>query len=334
MQGPGTLMAQRLELDPPRLKGNPATVAEGIGIVANTGYAEFSVSNSSTLFYVPGTGGGKIRLGWRDRAGKRLDTMGPAADKTRGEFSLSPDGSRVAYTVAANPGQNDVWVLDLALGVSRRITFSNATEPRWSPGGKHLYYTSPAGILRKAADGSADEELLMKGLGNEFLTSVSPDGKNLLYGFTDIMRLPLTGARKPEPYLQTKHQEGFASFSPDGRWVAYHSNESGQFEIYVQGFPERRGKWLVSTESGFMPKWRGDGKELYWHGPQSTLMAASVELQASGVRVVGHPEALFRVAGPFQPRSDGLRFLVSEPEGAERARTMMVQLNWVGRLGK
>ena len=149
------------------------------------------------------------------------------------------------------------------------------------------------------------------------------------------MTLPLTGQRKPEAYLQTEHAEGNAVFSPDGRWVAYDSDESGGHEIYVQGFPERRGKWLISAEGGSSPQWRADGKELYWTKPEGTLMAASVELQATGVRV-GRAEALFRVTGEFtfiQPAPDGRRFLVLEPEVAQDLPMVVVQ-NWAARLGK
>ena len=145
----------------------------------------------------------------------------------------------------------------------------------------------------------------------------------------------MTGERNAEAYLQTKYEEHGASFSPDGRWVAYHSDESGRFEIYVQGFPERRGKWPVSAEGGSFPEWRADGKELYWVGRDGTLMAASVELLAAGVRP-GRPEALFRLpAAPhvsFQPARDGRRFLVYEPEGLPQEGPMAVVENWAGRL--
>jgi hypothetical protein len=169
------------------------------------------------------------------------------------------------------------------------------------------------------------------------VNSVSPDGKYLLYGKVDIRTLPLTGERKAETYLQTKYEEHGATFSPDGHWVAYHSDESGRFEIWVQGFPERRGKWQVSTEGGAFPAWRANGKELYWVRLDSTLMAASVELQAAGVRP-GRAEALFRLpAGSghewFQPALDGQRFLVYEPEAVKQEeRPMVVVENWAGRL--
>ena len=170
------------------------------------------------------------------------------------------------------------------------------------------------------------------------MQSVSPDGKYLLYGINDIMTLPLTGDRKREAYLETKYRGRDATFSPDGRWVAYASDESGRFEIYVQGFPERRGKWLVSADGGVRPAWRADGKELYWVGPDGTLMAASVELQAAGVRM-GRAEALFRLPVGwgiplFQAGRDGRRFLVYEPEGGQMDRPMVVVENWAARLGR
>jgi Tol biopolymer transport system component len=256
----------------------------------------------------------------------------------RFSFSLSPDGSRVAYPAGPGLGQTDIWVLELARGLSTRVTFSNAFGPRWSPDGKQLYYSNQNGIDRKAANGSGEEQLLMKGSRTDFVLSVSPDGKVLLYGNGDIMTLPLTADGKPEAYLQTKYTEQNGSFSPDGRWVAYDSDESGRREIYGQGFPERPGKWLVSAEGGRFPAWRADGKELYWVGPNGTLMAVSVELQAAEVRP-GRAEALFRLPASyeyqfFQPSPDGRRFLVYQPEGAPQDRPMVVQLNWAVRLGR
>ena len=144
--------------------------------------------------------------------------MGQPVEAMSG-FSLSPDGSRVAFNAAAGAGQGDVWVLELARGLSTRITFSNGLGPR-----------------------------------------CSPDGKYLLYGLRDILALPLTGEKKPEPYLQTKFSERRAAFSPDGRWLAYDSDESGRMEIYVHGFPERRGKWLISAEGGIVPNGAPTGK--------------------------------------------------------------------------
>jgi eukaryotic-like serine/threonine-protein kinase len=323
-----------------------------VRIALGNGYAEFSVSRNGTLFYGKGSGGERVRFGWRDRAGKLLETIGQPVEARFG-FSLSPDGSRVAYSAGLGFDQSDAWVLELAGGRSTRVTLSQAFSPQWSPDGRQLYYINPGGIHRKAADGSGEEELLMKGGRNigvvhslspdggrniGVVHSLSPDGKFLLYGSDDIMTLPLIGERKPEAYLQTKYFESGATFSPDGRWVAYSSNESGRQEIYVQGFPERRGKWPVSAEGGRSPAWRADGKELYWLGLEGTVMAASVELQAAGVRVL-RTEALFRLPAIderafYQPSREGRRFLVYEPEGALQDRPMVVVQNWAARLGR
>ena len=227
VQGAGTLMAQRLELDPPRLTGDPATVAEGVRIAFSNGYAEFSVSRNGTLFYGQGSAGEKVRFGWRDRAGKLLETIGQPVE-ARFAFSLSPDGSRVAYIAGPGLGQTDIWVLELAGGRSTRVTFSEAAWPRWSPDGKQLYYSNPSGIHRKAADGSGEEELLMKGSRGDFVNSVSPDGKVLLYGNGDIMTLPLTGEGKPEAYLQTKNFERNALSRRTGAgWPTVRTNPGG-----------------------------------------------------------------------------------------------------------
>jgi len=155
----------------------------------------------------------------------------------------------------------------------------------------------------------------------------------------DIWKLPLTGERKPEPYLQTKFAEQGWGFSPDGSWVVYRSNESGQEEIYVQGFPDRRGKWQVSAGGGSWAAWRADGKELYWASRNGTLMAANMSLQGAAVQP-GKPEPLFPLANlvgstPFAPARDGQRFLVLEPEGGEQQDPPMVVVqNWAARLRK
>jgi Tol biopolymer transport system component len=326
-------MARTLELDPPRLTGDPTVIAEGIGIASPNGYADFSVSGNGTLFYGRGSVVQRARCAWRDRSGKVLETIGPAMDGLLA-FSLSPDNGRVAYVPAG--GQSDVWVLDLARATNTRVSFTNGQGPEWSPDGRQVFYANPSGIHRKAADGSGEEELVVKGRPNDRVNDVSPDGSLLLFGFDDIFSMPLKGEPKPQPWVQSKFQETSAAFSPDGRWVAYRSSESGRPEIYIQGFPDHRGKWLISSAGGVLPQWRADGKELFWRGLDDTLMAASIDLQQAGVRA-GQPQPLFRLPpSSFSPARDGKRFLVPEPEGGQQPdRPMVVQLNWAAaRLGK
>ncbi len=337
LQGNGTLMARKLELNPPRVIGHAVKVAEGVRSAFANGYAEYTVSDNGTLLYGRGNEGGKAQFVWRDRSGKQLAAVSQPVEIGLG-YTLSPEGDRVAYASNPSLGQADVWVLELSRGISTRITFKGGSSPEWSPDGKHLYYMNEKGIQRKAADGSGDPEFLLKGVGTEFPSSVSPDGKALLYGLlNDIKVLRLIGERKTEPYLETKYTEAQAVFSPDGRWVAYHSDESGRLEIYVQGYPERRGKWLVSPEGGVNPQWRGDGKELFWGKRDGTVMVASIGLQAAGVQV-GRAKALFRATGGksnfFRPARDGKQFLIAEPVGGQQDLPMVVIQNWAARLEK
>ena len=182
-------MSRKLELDPPRLSGEAVTAAEGIKVLSGNRYAEFSVSGNGTLYYGRGSGSQKSQWVWRDRAGKQLEVVGVLVDAILSS-SLSPDGSRVAYTGFSNQGEGgDVWVLELGRGLSTRITFNRGQRPQWSPDGKQLYYSDGKAIHRKAADGSGAEELLLQVKGNAQPTGVSPDGKVLLYGIDDIKKL-------------------------------------------------------------------------------------------------------------------------------------------------
>jgi Tol biopolymer transport system component len=176
---------------------------------------------------------------------------------------------------------------------------------------------------------------MIKGNSSDVVQTVSPDGKYLLYGNVDILVLPLTGERKSQVYLQTKYRENEATFSPDGRWVAYDSDESGAHEIYVQGFPQHLGKWAISSAgNGTNPAWRADGKELYWVTRENTLMVTAVEPQPQGLRP-GRTEVLFKMSrGAYQPARDGRRFLTYESEDVRQDWPMVLDLNWAPRLGK
>ncbi len=335
VQTSGTLMARKLNLKEAKLIGDPVTVMEGVRSIVNNGYTEFSISQNRIMFYARGRDVTGARFAWRDRSGKLLEKIG-LPFQSRNGFHLSPSDVQVAYGAGDVP---DVWVMDLARGLSTRVSFSSGREPRWSDDGKSLYFTNPGGIHRKAADGSGEEQLVGNKESPDFVHSVSPDGKYLLFGVDGIFILPLFGDKKPERYSKTKFSESRGVFSPDGRWVAYDSDESGRREVYIQGFPERRGKWLVSSEGGRNASWRADGKELYWVRPDEVLIAAGVELQASGVKV-GRQEPVFRMplatSFPYyQPAHDGQRFLVLEPEGEDLPDLPMVVVqHWAAGISK
>ncbi len=331
IQGTGTLMAKRMELNPPRLLGDPVTIAENVLLSSGNRYAEVSTSANGVLFYGQGAPQ-QFQFAWYDRAGQRLETIGSPSGEGRFSFRLSPDKRLISYVSGTTP---DVWTTDFARSTKKRVTFGGGDFPQWSPDGMHLYYLNKGGIYKKAANGSGEEEFLLKAGLSDSLWGVSTDGKWLLFGHEDIMILPLTGEHKPAVYLQTKHVESGAVFSSDGRWVAYSSNETGHFEVYIQGFPERRGKWVISTDGGISPRWRSDGKELYWSAPDGTVMAASVDLQQDGVQS-GPTQKLFRVSMNSRGHvatKDGRRFLMQEAFSSPQEYPMVVVQNWAARLG-
>ncbi|MBI4906854.1 MAG: serine/threonine-protein kinase [Acidobacteria bacterium] len=333
VQEDGSLMAQRLQLDPPRMTGEVARVADSLRLGTANRYSDFSVSGNGTLFYSQPEKEPLSQFAWCDRTGRILEKIGEPVVSTS-FISLSDDDKRVAYSTGASRRESDVWVMDLTNGSRTRITFKGGVAPRWSPDGKYLYYAKTRGLFRKSSDGAGEEEELGHDLDNGgTISSVSPDGKFLLLGSVDIVAFPIEGEQKPREYLKTRAAEGFGAFSPDGRWVAYSSQESGRPEIYVQGFPERSGKWLVA--GGSNPHWRADGKELYWYGAERKVMSAAIGLQQSVVRV-GKAETLFRVsrASSFAPARDGKRFLVLEPAGDAQEAPMVVVLNYAARLEK
>ncbi len=338
MREPGKLLAQKLELDPPRLTGEPRLVANGVGVTNSNRFADFSVSSDGTLFFGQRQGAGQLlQFGWRDRLSPQLQPLGPPVP-ARLWFALAPDARRfVYYADAGGVGGSDLWVMDVSTGLRSRLTRSGGRVGRWSPDGEWIYFEAQGGIHRKASDGSAEAELVFDGGRNLFLRSVSPDGRFLLYGDRDIMALSLTQPRTAKPYLNTKAAEDDAVFSPDGKWVAYESDETGRHEIYVQAFPEPRAKWTVSADGGRRPRWRADGREIYWVRPDGMLMAAQVTLSAASV-TVGRAEPLLVVSDvggiqEYQPAPDGRRFLVLEtPEGVDAHPPMVVMRNWAAGL--
>jgi Tol biopolymer transport system component len=343
MREPGKLLAQTFELDPPRLTGEPAVVAEGIGVTTSNRLADFSVSSDGTLFFGQRNGAGRLlQFGWRDRVGRLVEAIGSPVP-ARLWFSVSPDERRFAsYADVGSGGSSDLWVMEMATGLRTRLAFENPRGPVWSPDGQSIYYLNPrSGIIkRKSTDGSGEAEPLVTGVNTGGIVhDVSPDGKYLLYQDEEMMVLPLTGERKPRRYLESSASSGHAVFSPDGHWVAYSSSESGRSEIYVQGFPNPGGKWAVSAEGGSVPRWRRDGREIYWAGPDNTLMAARIALGPGGPKVE-RAEALFPLSAAggfpnFRPSRDGQRFLVLDlPKDADPNPPMVVLLHWAAGLGK
>ena len=345
-----TLMAQ--PFDPGKLQtaGESFPVAEQVGV--DFFRARFSVSSSGLLVY-ESIGAGNRQLLWFDRGGKPLGAVGPPGAYV--ELDLSPDDRRVAANRNdPQTGNADIWLFEPARGASSRFTFHPAidTGPVWSPDGSRIVFRSsrdgPWNLYQKLASGAGEEELLLKTSGNKRPTGWSRDGRFLLYSELDpntgwdLWVLPMEGERKPIPVLRTEFDEQWGRFSPDGKWIAYQSNESGKGEIYVRAFspaqPAGGGRWEVSTGGGELPRWRGDGKELFYLAPDRKLMA--VEVKAGTSFETGIPRALFQtrtMVGSFTRyavTADGRRFLINSEMEEVISAPATVVVNWTAGVKK
>jgi Tol biopolymer transport system component len=350
-----TLMAQPFDADRLAVAGEPFPIAEDIQSFAAYGF--FSASDSGVLTYQSGSSpAGAPQLAWLDRAGNTVATVGQPA--VYGDLALAPDGRRAAVRLLAGQTVNDLWLLDLARdGLATRFTFDRAIEmsPVWSPAADRVVFSSTrrgnADLYQKAASGAGNEEVLLAMEESEIASSWSGDGRYLLYvrtpqpGGSDLWVLPMAGDGKPFAFLQTAADETQAQFSPDGQWIAYQSNESGRAEVYVSRFTESGsagGKWQISTNGGTLPRWRPDGKEIFFVAPlpDAQVMAAAVSSQNDTFNV-GATTPLFRALPPGTPGSfyqispDGMQFLFNmSPTIQPMSTPITVVLNWTAALKK
>jgi eukaryotic-like serine/threonine-protein kinase len=333
-----TLLAQRFDPGKLLLEGDPAPVAEEIAVNAPQ-RAAFWMSDAGLLVYRNG-GAGSQKLSWMSRDGKRTEQGGMDIYNS---LRLSPDGRRVAFGRGLTTA--NIWLLEFARSVLTRLTFGTKADsnPVWSPDGRQIAFSSNrSGVLqiyRKDAGGGGQEEQLTSGPNDKYVTDWSRDGKYLLYSQSDpktsldLWALPLDGDRKPVPVLQSPFLEYGGQFSPDGKWIAYDSNESGRTDVYIRAFPSSPGKWQVSNRGGGIPRWRADGKELFYVSSDFKMMAVTIRASAASVEA-DTPRELFAalVAGlisPYDVAADGQRFLLMErPEAQGGASPLTVVLNW------
>ncbi len=335
----GTLLAAPFSLDRLEVTGPPVPVLDGITTDARTGDALVSLSGNGTLVFLPG---GLLAA---ERALVSVDRNGVARPLTDvrppfEDLDLSPDGRYVATTIEG-PAWN-VWVYDVVRGTLGRLTFERDNrDPAWTPDGKRIVYASLRdgryGLYSKAADGSGSEEQLYTSQNWHVPYSFSPDGQILSFSEVspttamDLWLLPLSGERKARVFLQTKFEEESGMFSPDGRWLAYDSDESGRSEIYVQAFPGPGGKWQISTTGGQRPVWAATGSELYYRNGDK-LMAVTVTAQPSFN--AGTPRVLFQghywsSGHAYDVSPDGQHFVMIKAGEQESSVTHLgVVLNW------
>jgi Tol biopolymer transport system component/preprotein translocase subunit SecG len=349
-----TIAAQPFDADRLELSGEPVTLADGVLNYPSEGgpshYACFSASANGHLAYLSGDTL-LTQLAWHDRSGSSAVAVGPASFYY--EPSMSPDGKKIAAgRYAEGSGPQDIWVLDVARGALTRFTFDPAIDvcPLWSPDGARIIFSSNRRgrqeIYLKVSTGAGNDELLLPWEHSAYADSLTPDGRFLLFEADDpktrfdLWLLPLEGERKPAPFLQTEFNETHAQFSPDGRWVAYTSDESGRPEVYVRSFPDRGGKWQVSTSGGDQAQWRRDGREIFYMSPEKKLMAVTVA--AGDSFEAGAPAELFQTRIPstsltgdrnhYLAAPDGKRFLVNNLVSEGNTQPITVVLNWAADL--
>jgi serine/threonine protein kinase/Tol biopolymer transport system component len=348
-----TLMARAFDLQRLAMTGEPFAVAHPVGYDLTTGRAFFSVSDDGVLTY-RGGGDPNMQLAWFDRRGTRLGTVGPPGQYW--DLSLSPDDKRIAVTrMDTLLGSRDIWVVDALRGTASQLTFDpeNDLAPVWSPDGARITFYSTRNrtktLFQKPSTGAGPEETLVKSDSEMFSTDCSRDGRHLVFSHidpstttrSDLWLLTL-GDRQMRPFLATPFRETHARFSPDGRWIAYSSDESGRAEVYVRSVSSPESKWAVSTRGGAYPTWRRDGLELFYLDPDGNLNA--VDVTPGPAFHAAAPHALFQTGigqvstsgagADYAFTSDGQRVLLKTPFQSADTSQVTVVLNWTQGGGK
>jgi eukaryotic-like serine/threonine-protein kinase len=342
-----TLFAQKFDTNKLKLSGEAVPLLKDVSSLPRILRNDYAASNGDVLVVQRGNDVSLSRLVWRDRQGKETGSVGKP--DVYANITLAPNGKAVAFDKTDQETQNsDVWTYDFERASSQRLTFDRGidAEPVWSPDGKKIIFSStrtgPFRLYLKNADGSEEEKLLPldpSDDADEYLTSWSPDAKHFLYdrdaGATRPWVAELPGL-KTNPLFTAAETRKNAQFSPDGKWMAYTSNENGRWEIYVTSFPDLHGKWQVSNNGGTQPRWRGDGGELFYLAPDGKMMASPVT--TGGHFDAGTPLSLFQanareqVAGSelvmYDVTRDGQRFLINTQMETTHSQSMMVILNW------
>jgi hypothetical protein len=339
-----TLMARPFDPASLQFTGDAFPVAEDVTLLApGTVVGVFSVSQEGTLAYQKGGGAGLARLVWRGRQGEELGVLGEP--DLYDEVELSPDGNTALVTVM-DPlrGTEDIWKFDIDRNLRTKFTFDPGFEMSISPtpDGDSLVFTrGTAGryaICQKEIGGAGEANVLLDLEIDMYPSSVSPDGERVVIyrgGETsnwDIWILPLTGSMEPFPQTDFAEREG--SFSPDGRWLAYQSDESGRAEIYAVPFPGMERKWQISVGGGSWARWGPDGREIIYLAPDGTLTGVELEVREGGL-VPGEVHPLFNIARSdegnyiWAQSPDGSRFLVLDPISGGDSPAINLVVNWL-----
>ncbi len=345
----GVLYVIAFDVDNLEVKGQPIPVVEGVYSELTTGITNYMVSDNGTLAYIPGpVEGGNRKIVKIDMKGEAttLDSTGHPYLEPR----LSPDNKKIAVVI--RDGEDfDIWIFDILRKTLSRLTFGGLNRtPQWSPDGLNIAYMKRAkdgkiGIFMKPYDGSGDEVELYKGDNRLYIDQWTRDGANLIIdnlnpnANSDLIVLPLKGDKKPWKYLETKLDEYEGNISPDGKWLAYLTNESGSYQVYVRSFPGKEGKWQISTDVAEEPRWSLDGKTIYYRKNSQII---SVPISTSPMFSAGIPKTLFNgfpavnvdSGISYDITSDGKYFITTSPVTGSIFKNISVVLNWTDEIKK
>jgi eukaryotic-like serine/threonine-protein kinase len=348
----GTLMAQRFDVSGFRLTGEAMPLAENVAVSNISKRGLFNISENGTLVYMEQSGVSTTgRILWYDRGGKQTAETGKP-----GSFdmpSLSPNGDKLALAIPDASDKLDIWVYDLVRGIRTRVTFSGASNfaPFWSPDGEIIGFASNRGgptfhIYEKAADGTGNATPLVVDNGQELMASWSADGRYVIFprgpgpANGEIWAMPLFGNRKEFPVVQNPQFPSIQpALSPDGKWLAYVSPESGRWEVYIVPFPHGSGKFQISTAGGTWPRWRRDGKELFYIALDKKIMSAEITEQGAAL-LIGKVRPLFQVNplsslfATYDVSADGKKFVVASQGTQQAAAPLTLVTNWQALLKK
>jgi eukaryotic-like serine/threonine-protein kinase len=337
------VLAVPFDLRKAEVTGVPVAVLEGVAFVPQNAMSHFAVSDGGVLAYLPSSSAfGEQSLVSVDRNGISQTIR----EKLHVHYGLrlSPDGRRIAMGLRDAGRAPDVWILDLARGSLSPLTHGPASnfDPIWTPDGKRLLYVSERPVFdvySRSADGSGNEEVVLTSSNDKYPQSVTPDGNTLLFSTStsvndeDLWTAPVAAPKDAKPFLATPFYESNATFSPDGRWIAYQSGESGRPEIYVRDFPSGGNRFQVSTDGGFEPVWAKNGKELFFRSGKKLI---SVPVKLGADFIPGPPKVLFQgdfaVGGQamaYDVSPDGQHFyFLQQANKAQQQKTINIALNW------
>lgn len=341
-----TLMAQPFQLTKHQLKGDPVALAEQVQYDNAFGRGGYTVSNNGVLVYQGSSRHVKSHLTLHNRSGSPLEVISQSSLMEDPE--ISPDDEKIAISqVDESNGNVDIWIHKLDKSASTRFTFSEDfdDDPVWSPDGQRIVFASNGNLYEKPSNGAGRKQLFFQKPEDIVPNDWSSDSLHIIYTYrTGINRnlwfLPVTGERNPFPLSASKYTELHGQFSPDHRWIAYATNETGRYEIFVRNFPLAGGKWQISTDGGVMPRWTKDGTELVYLAPNGMIMSVKVDGSAD-IFASEVPKALFQTYIKFltDPKhaydltNDGNTFLINHVEN-EKNMALTLIVNWPTELNQ